>query len=68
MQRIANKQAVAQLFGVHDATIMRWVRENRLPVPFTLKPRGRVLFDLDEIEAVLAARKQECAIARSATR
>lgn len=66
MQRLANKQSVARLFGVHDATIMRWVRENRLPAPFTLTPRGRVLFDLDEIDAVLAKRKQECAIARSA--
>jgi excisionase family DNA binding protein len=63
MQRIANKQTLAQLFGVHDATIMRWVREKRLPAPFTLKPRGRVLFDLDEVDAFLAARKQECASA-----
>jgi predicted DNA-binding transcriptional regulator AlpA len=60
MRNIANKQTVARLFGVHSATVMRWGRENRFPAPFTLVPRGRVFFDLDEIDAHLAARKHEC--------
>lgn len=58
MQKIANKQTVARLFGVHGATIMRWVRENRFPSPFTLVPHGRVFFDMDEIEAHLVTRRQ----------
>ena len=60
MNNIANKKAVARLFGVHEATIMRWVREGRFVSPFTLTARGRVFFDLDEIDAHLAARKHEC--------
>jgi excisionase family DNA binding protein len=59
MQRYAGKQTVARLLGVHDATVMRWVRQGRLPPPFTLVPRGRVFFDLEKIETFLAAKSYE---------
>ena len=56
MSRFVRKQAVAEMFGVHGATIMRWVRDGRFPKPFSLTPRGRVFFDSQSIEAYLETR------------
>lgn len=48
---------VADAFGVHRATIYRWLEANpAFPRPFKLSPR-RVLFDADEVEAFLIASK-----------
>lgn len=59
MHKVANKQNTSRLLGVHDATLMRWVREGRFPKPFRLCPRGRVFFDLDEVDVFIEARKHE---------
>jgi predicted DNA-binding transcriptional regulator AlpA len=55
MRRLGTKKQVAQLLGRHPESVMRDVREGRLPAParFGIGKTARVYFDLDEVEAAV---------------
>lgn len=56
-QVLLRKKDVAQLLGVHSATLMRWTREGLFPKPF--RPggqRGSVRWHLETVESWLSNR------------
>lgn len=50
-------RAVAARFGVTDATVLRWVREHRIPA--VQVSRKTIRFDLQAVEVALTCRPAE---------
>ena len=42
------KKEVANLFGIHPSTVLRWCKEGRLPLPFSIGS-NRTVWDKQEI-------------------
>ena len=52
------KKQVAQLLGISESTVVRWVARNILPQPFQMGP-NRVVWDKGELEAAIIKLKHD---------
>lgn len=60
MRRYVSDRQLAERYGVHRATVWRWVQRGILPQPEQLSEQC-TRWDLDEIERIDAARKERAA-------